>query len=85
MNLQNRFMFETFEEANGVHQKLFNILRDNGVITYADIYSLLHVSDVCKSSYYKYGWTNLWEAKVEPAEGYINGEWVLVMPKIKLL
>lgn len=85
MNLPTRFMFETFDEAMGVHKKLFSMLRENGTITYADLYSLITTGYNPKTSHYQYGWTNLWGSKVEPAEGYINGEWFLSMPKVKKL
>lgn len=85
MNLPTRFMFETFDEAMGVHKRLFDMLRENGSITYADLYSLLIPGYDLKPAHYQYGWTSIWGAKVEPAEGYVNGEWFLSLPKCKKL
>lgn len=77
------FIFETFDEAMNVHKKLFEMLRENGVIPYVDLYSLVYKDDVINHPLYcNIGWTNIWCAKVEP----LNDEdcrWVLRMPEIE--
>lgn len=79
------FIFETFDEAMNVHKKLFEIRRNNGFVTCADLYLLAHnvkgpyLSDI----YNNHGWTNLWNVKVEPYDE--DGNWVLKMPQIQFL
>ena len=37
---ETEFIFESFDEAMAVHKKLFNIMREKGFVTYADLHSL---------------------------------------------
>lgn len=86
MKLINEFIFKSFDEAMNVHKKLFEIRREKGYVTYADLYILIHPNESnCKKSYSRYGWTNLWQTKVEPYDDYIDGVWILKMPSIKLI
>lgn len=83
---QTEFIFETFEEANNIHKKLFEIRRQKGYVTCADLYFLIHPDEEdCKGVYRNHGWINLWDVKVEPCDDCINGEWILKMPKVKYL
>ena len=94
---QTEFVFDTFEEANNVHKKLFEIRRQKGYVTCADLFALIHVdysveevlNAYCKDLYQTHGWTDLWNVKVEPAisrkDGCINGDWILKMPQIKII
>lgn len=90
MKFQKEFVFDEFDDAMKVHMDLFRICRENGYVTCADLRYLIKTSKnedavVYPISYYEYGWTNLMETKLEPCDGYINGKWVLKMPKVKLL
>lgn len=81
---QNLLIFETFDEAMNVHRKLFEIMRNNHVVTYADVISIISEEEVVfHDDFYKYGWTNLFNSKVEPYGD--NFEWILRMPKMKKL
>lgn len=81
MILTNEIIFETFDEAMNVHTRLFEIMRNNGIVTCADLYKVSNEKyETSDPEYYKYGWTNLWGSKVEPF-GY-NGYWVLRLPEI---
>lgn len=77
-------VFKTFEEAMNVHKQLFQMIRENGYVTCADLRYLILEDELLDKSYCNYGWTNLMEAKVESCN-YVNGKWVLKMPKVKLL
>lgn len=86
MESQTEFIFGTFDEAMNVHKKLFEIIREKGFVTYADLYFLINKEEtLCKEKWTNYGWTKLWGSKVEPIDDCINGYWVLRMPKIKKL
>ena len=83
---ETEFIFESFDEAMVVHKKLFNIMREKGLVTYADLHSLYTKEHTnCKDEWLNYGWTNIWGAVVEPADNYINGNWRLKLPKMKHL
>lgn len=77
-------IYETFQEAMDMHKKLFEAMREKGVLTYGDFCVLTSEEDaVFPDNYYEYGWTNLWYVKVEPyGDDY---KWVLKIPKAKLL
>ena len=86
MKTQIEYIFETFEEANNTLKKLFEIRRQKGYVSYADIYFLINPDEIeCKDIYKNHGWINIWDAKIEPYDGYINGNWILKMPQIKLI
>lgn len=79
---QTEFIFQTFDEAISVHKKLFEIMRNNGVVTYADLHIAANKEYNKKDiEYFNYGWTNLWYSKVEPYDD--DGNWILRMPKME--
>lgn len=83
---QREFMFDTFEEANNIHRQLFAILRIKRYVTCADLFKLIYPSELyINDIYHTHGWTSLWDAKVVPGDNYINGDWILKMPKAKLI
>ena len=72
------FIFDTFEDAMDVHTKLFEIIRKNGFVTYADLYFLVNKDvESCVEEFYRFGWANLFYIKLEP---YKNKRWILKMP-----
>ena len=74
------FIFETFEAAMDVHTKLFEIIKKNGFVTYADLYLLVNKDvDNCKEEFHRFGWANLFYVKVEP---YKDKRWILKMPEM---
>lgn len=85
------FIFETFDEAMQVHKHLFELRRKKGYVTCADLYSMVMKDEVekieicSKEIYHNHGWTNLFEVEVEPSDKYINGKWILKLPKAKIL
>lgn len=79
-----KVVYDTFQEAMDIHKKLFEAMRKNGVITYADFSVLVSEEDAVFPDFcYEYGWTNLWNVKVEPYGD--DCKWVLRMPEMKLL
>lgn len=67
MKFLTEFYFDTFERAMNMHSKLFEIIRKNGYVTYADILKLNLCEPIYGSIpdlYNKMGWANLFEAKV---------------------
>lgn len=77
------FMFENLDAAMDVLKKLYEIGRKQDYVTYADLGKILSIDVVDKEIYHNYGWTNLWESKIKPVEGYISDDWVLILPKMK--
>lgn len=83
MRYLNEFTFDSFDEAMNIHKKLFEIGRKNRYVTYADLILLIFDEDVhIPQIYYKYGWNNLIESRVEHISKF---KWVLKLPQIKLL
>lgn len=86
MRFLTEFIFETFDEALNTHKYLFKMVREQGYVSYADLYLHLHPDEkLCKDIYHIHGWVNLWDAKVEPVEDCVNGQWILKLPKIIIL
>lgn len=85
MNLASEFIFDNFQDPMKIHAELFKMIRSTGFVTYGDLLYMIEQKDnmVYPKEYYDYGWTNLWEAKVEPFKD--EGDWILRMPKIKRL
>lgn len=79
-------VFKTFEEAMDVHKQLFQLIKENGYVTCADLNYLIIDDEhrLVNEDDCNYGWTNLMETRIESCN-YANGKWVLRMPKIKLL
>ena len=87
MDLEHEFIFEKFHEAMEIHTRLFKLLRKNGFVTYADLCYMLREdrSIDFPERYFNIGWDNLFYSKVEPTDEYVNGKWLLILPKPKTL
>ena len=76
--------FDTFDEAMWVHKELFEVLRTERVVMYADLYFILnkHYRE-CPREYFDYGWTSLMESKVRPCDD--GRHWCVKLPEPKIL
>ena len=87
----NEFIFETFDEANNIHGQLLKKYREKGYVTCFDVLNLVIKDEESKkilesiNIYHTHGWNYLWDARVEPKEKCINGEWVLRLPQPKII
>lgn len=68
MRFLTEFEYDTFEHAMDIHSKIYELMRKNGYVTYADVlkfglFQPLH--STIPDLYNKMGWINLWGAKVE--------------------
>lgn len=77
---KREFIFDSFDAAMFVHKRLFELLRNTGIVSYADVYFMTYRNIVADKRMYKYGWTNLFYSKVEP---YENDKWVLKLPELE--
>lgn len=81
--ISKEFIFDTFDEAMSIHKKLYEIMRQKGIVSYADLYSLVYDNcEITNPEYYTLGWSSLWYVKVEPWE-HDDLKWVLKMPTIE--
>lgn len=76
-------VFSTFEEAMEVHKKLFEILRDKGVVYYRDYIGLIFPDDAfLLVGHEKNGWTSLNDMTIGLRP---RGKWALMMPELELI
>lgn len=65
MRFLTEFEFTSFEVAASVLNELITVYELNRCITYADVFKLVNKDLKLPDLYYKVGWTDVYEAKVE--------------------
>lgn len=82
-----KIIFDNFDKAMGVHEKVFTKLRETGYITFRELGDILHPNGGwCHAEYLYfgknpniYGWDNLQNLNVEEDEEPNN--WVINFPQ----
>lgn len=75
-----KFVFKNFEDAMTIHTRLFEMLKNEHIITQADIFHMLYQNyDSCPRNYFTTGWTSLTYSKVCPD----GRKWALLLPEPK--
>ena len=78
------FNFSSFEEAFSVHKEMFRLLKEQGYLTYADTSKILGhpIPESKKSSYFRYGWNNLFGVTVDYAQTKEGTYWYIKLPDL---